>query len=92
MLIMLRRLSAAMSRWEILIGRTSTVFLCLTPTDRLWILWIERMIVCGSMFGGIMFQDLSDIDRDVIRFAADNDLSVISGFRSGDADADPGVH
>ncbi len=41
--------------------------LLVDPLDR-------RMIVCGSMFGGIMFQDLSDIDRDVIRFAADNDL------------------
>ncbi len=31
-------------------------------------------IVCGSMFGGIMFQDLSDIGKDVIRFGAGNDL------------------
>lgn len=31
-------------------------------------------ISCGSMFGGIMFQDLSDIRKDVIRFGAGNDL------------------
>lgn len=31
-------------------------------------------ICCGSMFGGFMFQDLSDIKKDVIRFGAGNDL------------------
>lgn len=31
-------------------------------------------IVCGSMFGGVMFQNISDIKKDVIKFAAENDL------------------
>lgn len=31
-------------------------------------------IVCGSMFGGMMFQDLSNIRKDVIKFADKNDL------------------
>lgn len=30
-------------------------------------------IISGSMFGGIMFQDMSDIKKDVIRFGAEND-------------------
>lgn len=31
-------------------------------------------IACGSMFGGMMFQDLSNISKDVIKFADKNDL------------------
>ena len=31
-------------------------------------------ICCGSMFGGIMFQDLRNIKKDVIRFGAPNDI------------------
>lgn len=31
-------------------------------------------ICCGSMFGGIMFQDLRDMKKDVIRFGAPNDI------------------
>ncbi len=31
-------------------------------------------IVSGSMFGGLMLQDMSDIKKNVIKFAAENDL------------------
>lgn len=31
-------------------------------------------IVCGSMFSGVMFQNIADIKKDVIKFAAGNDL------------------
>lgn len=31
-------------------------------------------VISGSMFGGLMFQDLSDVKKNVIKFAAENDL------------------
>lgn len=38
-------------------------------------------IACGSMFGGIMFQDITDIDKDVLRFASAKDrFSDFPGF------------
>lgn len=36
----------------------------------------ENWIVTGSMFGGVMFQDISDIKNDVIRYCAVNDVLI----------------
>lgn len=38
-------------------------------------------IACGSMFGGVMLQNISDVSRDVIRFGSENDtFSNFPGF------------
>lgn len=43
----------------------------------------EDIVISGSMFGGIMFQDISDIRKDVIRFGSPKDVfAKFPGFVS----------